>query len=261
MKMYMETNTEQLRHAGNFVAKLKGLWRDLSGGYFMMKHLLVITVVLTCAAAQPQKGYVEYGDYDARKCQKVAKPEDGKEPLDLKCVDGIMDDLAKHAKGFPPNFRSKKEQERAERDVKMLSAMFAPIAAKDDAEVEILLRAGFLNSMGHNLDIEGSAEKAINYFERLLKKEPDHVKGNYLYGIFLASTAKYQKESVKYLEKAYQFGIQDAAYTLGFVHLILGDKHKSLKFLEAYVRSNPDDERAKRLLENIKSGKGEVKRR
>ena len=227
----------------------------------MLKHLLVSTVILTCAAAQPQKGYVEYGDYDARKCLKVAKAEDGKESLDLKCVDGIMDDLAKRAKGFPPQFRSKKEQERAERDVKMLSAMFAPIAAKDDAEVEILLRAGFLNSMGHNLDIEGSAEKAINYFERLLKKEPDHVKGNYLYGIFLAATAAKQKESVKYLEKAYRLGVEDAAYTLGLVHLILGDKQKSLEYFEAYVRSHPDDERSKSMIERIKSGKVEVKRR
>ena len=46
----------------------------------MLKHLLVITVVLTCAAAQLQKGYVEYGEYDARKRLKVAKAEDGKEP-------------------------------------------------------------------------------------------------------------------------------------------------------------------------------------
>ena len=227
----------------------------------MLKHLIVITVALTCAAAQPQKGYVEYGDYDARKCLKVAKAEDGKESLDLKCVDGIMDDLARHAKGFPPQFRSKKEQERAERDVKTLSAMFAPIAAKDDAEVEILLRAGFLSSMGHNLDIEGSAEKAINYFERLLKKEPDHVKGNHLYGIFLAATATKQKESVKYLEKAYQLGVVDAAFTLGFAYLILGDKQKSLEYFEAYVRSRPDDERAKNMIEMIKSGKGEAKRR
>jgi tetratricopeptide (TPR) repeat protein len=237
------------------------LWRDLSGGYFMLKHLLVITVVLGCAAAQPQKGYVEYGDYDARKCLKVAKAEDGKESLDLKCVDGIMDDLAKHAKGFPPSFRSKEEKGRAERDVKMLSAMFAPIAAKDDAEMEILLRAGFLNSMGHNLDIQGSAERAINYFERLLKKESDHVKGNYYYGGFLAAIPNRQKESLKYLEKAYQLGIEDAAYTLGLTHLILGDKNKFLEYFEAYVRSNPDNESAKRLLENIKSGKGEVKRR
>ena len=124
----------------------------------MLKHLLCYHCRSTCAAVQPQKGYVEYGDYDARKCLKVAKAEDGKESLDLKCVDGIMDNLAKHAKGFPPSFRSKKEQERAERDVKMLSAMFAPIAAKDDAEVEILLRAGSLNSMGHNLNMDAGGE-------------------------------------------------------------------------------------------------------
>jgi hypothetical protein len=70
-----------------------------------------------------------------------------------------------------------------------------------------------------------------------------------------------QKESVKYLEKAYHLGIEDAAYTLGLVHLILGDKHKSLEYFEAYVRSNPDDESAKRLIERITSGKVEVKRR
>jgi hypothetical protein len=84
------------------------VWRDLSGGYFMLKHLLVIIVVFTCAAAHSQKEYVDYGDYE---------------------------------------------------------------------------------------------------------------------------------------------------------HLILGDKHKFLEYFEAYVRSNPDNESAKRLLENIKSGKGEVKRR
>jgi TonB family protein len=225
----------------------------------MLKQLLVITVVLTCAAAQSPKGYVEYGDYDARKCLKATKSEGGNEQLDLKCVDEIMDDLAKRAKGYPPSFRSDKERKRAERDVRLLAAMFDPIVAKDDAEVEMLLRAGFLNSMGHNLDIEGSAEKAINYFERLLKKEPDHVKGNYLYGIFLAATATKHKESVKYLEKAYRLGVVDAAYALGLVHLVLGDKRKSLEYLEAYAQNNPDDEKTKRLIEGIKSGRVEVK--
>lgn len=221
----------------------------------MLKYLLVITAVLTCVAAQPQKGYVEYGDYDARKCLKATKSEDGKEQLDLKRIDEIFSDLAKHAKAYPPRFQSKEERARAERDVRLLSAMFDNIAAKDDAEAHILLRAGFLNSMGHNLDIEGSAQKANNYLQRLLKKEPDNVTGNYYYGIFLAAIPGIRKESVKYLETALRLGVEDATYTLGLVHLGLGDKRKSLEYLERYAQNNPDDEKAKRLIEGIKSGK------
>jgi hypothetical protein len=41
----------------------------------------------------------------------------------------------------------------------------------------------------------------------------------------------------------------------------LGDKRKSLEYLEAYAQNNPDDEKTKRLIEGIKSGRVEVKRR
>lgn len=64
---------------------------------------------------------------------------------------------------------------------------------------------------------------------------------------------------MKYLEKAYRLGVEDSAYTLGLAYLGLGDKRKALEYLEAYAQNNPDDEKAKRLIEGIESGKVVVK--
>ena len=229
----------------------------------MIQAMLVAIVAMGVATSPKEEQYKEYGKYDLRDSLKTKTTEDGKTKhyLDMKMVDKVIDDLAAHAKNYPPTFRSKDEKNRAARDAKMLISLFDAIAANDKAETELLLKSGFLNSIAHNLDIKGSAQKASAYYQRLLKREPNHPAGNFHYGVFLAGTATGQKKSLPYLEKALKLGVEDARFSLGLAHLTLGDKTKSLEYLESYSKKNPDDEHAKIIIEAIKSGRIEVKKK
>jgi predicted Zn-dependent protease len=100
----------------------------------------------------------------------------------------------------------------------MLSGMLDILINGPSPNPEILWRAGFLNSMGHNLDIAGSAEKTSTIFKNLLAMSPSDPRGNYMYGTYLAGIGK-PKDALPYLEKALFVGVADAAYTLGMTHL------------------------------------------
>jgi len=228
----------------------------------MIRVLLVSIVAMVAATVAQESRYKEYGKYDLRDALMTKKADDGKDEhgLDMVMVSKVIDDLATHAKNYPPTFRSEDERTRAERDAKILVYLLDMIAAGDEVEAGILLMAGFVNAIGHNLDIEGSAEKATAYFERLLKREPDHPMGNFHYGVFLASTAAGQKKSLPYLEKALKLGVENAGFSLGLAYLMLGEKAKSLEYLESYSEKNPDDQGAKEIIEAIKSGKIKVQR-
>lgn len=227
----------------------------------MINGLSLATLVFALCGLSQNKEYVQYGNYDLQNAS-IAKPSENGRPgrVDMDLVERVLDDLATHARSYPPRFESQAERIRAERDVKMLAFMFDTIAAEDNVQTDILLKAGSLNSIGHNLDIEGSDHKAVDFFERLLKREPNHALGNFYYGVFLASTAAKQGESLKYLEKAVQLGVKDARFSLGLAHLILGDRAKSIEHLEVYAQEHPNDDQVKRLIEDIKAGKIESKK-
>lgn len=122
----------------------------------------------------------------------------------------------------------------------------------------MLFRAGFLNSMGHNLDIPGSAKKTSVIFQKLLADEPSNPKANYSYGAFLAGAGK-PKEALPYLEKALALGVKEADFSIGLVRLGLGDKEGALKNLEAYKLNVPGDKNVDQIIEAIRNGKIEVK--
>ena len=124
---------------------------------------------------------------------------------------------------------------------------------------ELLVRAGHLNSIGHNLNIAGAAEKANSIFQRLLANTPADPRGNFMYGTFLAGVGK-PKEALPYLEKALAAGVIDAAYAMGMTHLTLGDKEQALRNLADYKRRRPADGNVDKLIDAIRNGKIEFKR-
>lgn len=124
---------------------------------------------------------------------------------------------------------------------------------------EILWRAGYLNSMGHNLDISGSAERASASFQKLLAMVPADPRADYMYGTFLAGTGK-AKDALPYLEKARSVGVVDAAYSLGMTYLALGDKQKALENLESYRQARPADGNVSRLIDAVRNGKLQIKK-
>ena len=118
--------------------------------------------------------------------------------------------LGQFAANYPPKFRSKDDRARAERHVDAVSKMLQITWPKDSWDQEsageedsqrycnFMLLAGRLESMGHNLDRSKSAERAIDYFDRILAIDADHGPANLHYGMFLAGTARGQKKALPF---------------------------------------------------------------
>ena len=201
----------------------------------------------------------EYGNYDLKRMVTFSETPSGKQAgIDLNYLDQILNDLGLHATNYPPQFDTPQDRQRAIQDVKTLSGMLDILLNDPSPNAEILLRAGFINSLGYNLDIPGSGEKTSAIFERLLEAAPSNPRANYMYGRFLAG-AKKPKEAIPYLEKALEAGVGDAVYALGMTHLSLGDKQKALKNLEDYRKRRPNDENTAKIIDAIRNGTGEFK--
>ena len=222
----------------------------------MRKLILVIIAALAIPIANAK----EYGNYDLKRLLTVTEMPSGKKyGFDGAYLDQILNDLSAHAKNYPPQFDTPQDQQRASQDVKTLSGMLDTLINSPTPNIELLVRAGHLNSIGHNLKIPGMAEKANSIFLRLLTAAPSDPRGNYMYGTFLAGTGK-PKEALPFLEKALSVGVVDAAYTIGMTYLTLGDKEQALKNLEDYKRRKPSDGSIDKLIDAIRNGKIEIKR-
>lgn len=224
------------------------------------RALSVLIFLLAAFAATFPSHAREYGSYDPKRIIVSSDTAAGqKHALDSAYLDRMLNDLSAHARNYPPRFDTPQDRERAVRDVKILSGMLDILLEGPNPHPELLSRAGFLASIGHNLDIVGSAQKADGAFRKLLASAPGDPRGNYMYGTFLAGVGK-PKEALPYLEKALSVGVTDAAYGLGMVHLTLGDNAKALEYLQVYKSRNPNDGNVDRLMDGIRSGKVEVKR-
>jgi hypothetical protein len=60
----------------------------------------------------------------------------------------------------------------------------------DVKDSDVLTSIAFIFSMAHNLDL-GTAPKAKEVFERSLSMNPDNLRSNYLFGMFLVSTREH----------------------------------------------------------------------
>jgi tetratricopeptide (TPR) repeat protein len=222
----------------------------------MRIFITVLSVILFASLALGK----EYGNYEPKRIATVSESSSGKKyGIDGKYLDQILGDLALHARNYPPQFDTTQDRQRAVQDAKNLSGLLDILVDGPNPNPEILWRAGLLNSMAHNLDISGSAEKTSAIFQKLLTIVPSDPRGNYMYGSFLAGTGK-SKEALPYLEKALSVGATDASYTIGMVYLTLGDKQKAIENLEAYQKVNPGDSNTTKLLDGIRNGKVELKR-
>lgn len=221
----------------------------------MHKYLLALFILLGCSIASAK----EYGNYDPKRMLTVSETPSGKRyGIDSGYLDQMLNDLAVHAKNYPPQFDTPQDRQRATQDTKVLSGMLDIMVNSPNPNPELLMRAGFLNSIGHNLDIAGAAEKTSSIFQKLLSVAPSDPRGNYMYGTFLANTTRF-KEALPFLEKALAVGVADAAYSIGMAHLALGDKEKALESLETYRRNRPSDGNIDKIIEAIRNGKVEHK--
>ena len=179
--------------------------------------------------------------------------------VNMEVIDYYISRIAEHAKEYPPRFRSQEEFNDVAEKLEKLIGVLSIIGENQKQNAEFLLRSAFAQSMAHNINMRGAADKAKDDFDKLLKLEPDNIKGNYLDGMFLSGTQKYHFESIPYLEKAFTLGETDAQYTLGLLYYQQGDKGKGLRYLQEYAKNNPDQERVKKVISAIESGKLQFK--
>ncbi|MDR2507812.1 MAG: hypothetical protein LBD67_07445 [Candidatus Accumulibacter sp.] len=219
---------------------------------FILAFLFVVFAV-------PGASAKEYGNHDLTRLLKESETSSGKKhSFNAAYLDKILNDLSAHARNYPPRFDTPQDQQRAAKDVKILSGMLDTLISVPTPNLELLVRAGFLNSIGHNLDIPGAAEKANSIFLRLLALSPSDPRGNYMYGNFLSGTGK-AKEALPYLEKALAAGVVDAGFSIGLAYVFLGEKDRAIKSLEDYKRRKPDDENVDKIIDAIRHGRFEIK--
>ena len=235
-----------------------------------MRPILLAILVLLAA---PHAAAQEYGHYDL--AHRLLTTSDAADParvspsgggsaagmqhgIDVEYLDQVINDLGRHAKNYPPKFDTPQDKERAIKDVTMLSGVLDGILGTPPAAPDLLLRAGLVNSIGHNLDIPGTGNRANAIFLQLLEAKPDDPYANFAFGAFLGGAGR-PLDALPYLQKALELGVSEGAYGLGFAYLTLGNKEQALKYLEQYRASTPEagvDE----LIKAIKDGRVEMKR-
>lgn len=201
-----------------------------------------------------------YGNYDVKKVLSLKKDTAGKNivSVDRDYLEHILADLMNHAGNYPAKFDSAADKERAVKNVMLLSNVLDILNKSKKAEPSILLHTGILNSIGHNLDIQNSTERANAAFQRLLESSPNDPQGNYHYGVFLGNSGR-AKESIPYLEKALRLNVKNAAYSLGMAYIATGDKERGIEYLKQYSTNHPDDKSIQPLINAVRSGKYRVK--
>lgn len=226
-----------------------------------MRIALVVISLLSVLSFAEAK---EYGNYNLKQSLKrlitipdTASGEHTRVHVDY--LDQILTDLSFHARNYPPTFDTPEDKARAIEDVKTLTVFLDILVNGPHPHPELLLRAGLLNSIGHNLGIPGTAEEAKLLFQRLLATSPSDPRANYHYGTFLAGAAE-SREALPFLEKALAAGVRDAAYSIGMTYLILGDRQKALVSLETYQQHHPHDEPLAKLIDDIRNGQFKIKR-
>jgi tetratricopeptide (TPR) repeat protein len=221
-----------------------------------MNRAITLILLLVCVQISHAK---EYGYHEPMKILTVTETPSGKSHgLDMGVLDEIISDLSYHAKNYPPKFDSENDKNRASKDVKTLSRMLDILVKSPKANPNLLRRSGLLNSIGHNLNIRGAAQKADRDYRNLLAQKPNDAAGNYMYGVFLAG-ANQAAKALPYLQKAIALGYTDAYFSLGMVYLMQKDTEQALNNFEIYKKSKPNDKSVNNLIEAIKSGEIQFK--
>lgn len=216
--------------------------------------VLIASPLLSVAQARP------YGHYDFNKVASVTRSANGQHLATINVVylDQIVSDLYAHAGNYPPMFDSPEDRDRAELDVKLLSGILETVLKQPQPNLPLLLRSAEIDSVGHNLDVPNSGEKAVAAFTAYLKDSPDDGQATYLFGKFL-SEADRVFEAIPLLEKAKSLGVPQATYTLGLTYLAAGYRQSALDNLEQYAKSAPEDTTVLKTIDAIRSGNVQVR--
>ncbi|MFK5921470.1 MAG: hypothetical protein QM496_04780 [Verrucomicrobiota bacterium] len=204
-----------------------------------MKALfLVILASASLAQAADQVSSILSGDGNTIDKSKVKEFIEWSEP---------------HIREYPPRFIDEDQQKRITLSTILVTGEIKKFDTKNIKDVDLLTDLGQLMAMGHNIDLP-TAESGKLLFEQALAEDPSSKRANYLFGMFLVSTSKYQKEALKYLEKSYELGEKDAQYSIGLTLCRQGKMEEGIKELKEYLKSYPDNEHVKKVIQAIEDG-------
>lgn len=225
---------------------------------FHNSRLWICCVFMSACAAMTAHAK-PYGNYDPKRLISLNETATGGGfTFDPAYFDLMLGDLAEHAGNYPPQFDSPLDRQRAIVDVNSLSGFLEIANRTDQPNPELLLRAAYVHTLGHNLGIADSADKANRLFQKLLTLVPEDPRANYMYGVFLSGVGK-MPEALPFLLKAQSKGSVEASYTLGLTLLVLGDRTQSLLHLEEYRTKRPNDPNISPLIEAIRNNKIEIR--
>jgi len=164
----------------------------------------------------------------------------------------FLEELAPHALRYPTSFESNLQSSKYSKTLEEILREMDSALPNFQNDPEFLFQYATANSMGHNMDIAGCAEKSIAGYLHLLALKPDDKRANYYFGSFLSATTLYEK-SPPYLRRAIELGEQDAHYTLGFVYIKEGKLDEALPEFKAYLEVNPENQTAKKMVKDIEN--------
>jgi tetratricopeptide (TPR) repeat protein len=165
-------------------------------------------------------------------------------------VENFLNKLTPHALQYPTTFDSKSQHDQYLKKLTVILSQMDAALPNLQNDKNFLFQYSLANSMGHNLDIEGCAEKSISGYSRLLVLSPNDRRANYYFGSFLSTTTLYE-ESTPFLLKAIELGEQDAHYTLAFIYIKEGKQKEALSEFKAYLKVKPDNQTAQKMVNDI----------
>ncbi|GAB4062067.1 hypothetical protein [Uliginosibacterium sediminicola] len=180
-------------------------------------------------------------------------------PIDQERLALAVGLLAQYANTYPLRFDSQDDLIVALRDATELSQRLRTHLEVANPEPQILLLSAQLNTQAWRMGMKQGAELAFEQFSRLLRQSPDDMRANYLLGSFLSEFDEAGGLARRYLIRADQGGIPEAAYTLGMLSIGDRDIPAAKVYLERYaIQAGIGDEDFKRLLRAVSSGRVRV---
>ncbi|TCM64477.1 hypothetical protein EC844_11736 [Acinetobacter calcoaceticus] len=176
----------------------------------------------------------------------------GDNEIDITAIDDFLQIVEGKARHYPPQFTDRQERRGLENKLKEVSSQLDTLASKNNASLDVLVRAFKASVMGRNLDL-GSAytTKSLTYAQRILKINKDDGEANLWFG-FSLSEGGAQKEAAPYLDKAIKAGIQEAYLSAANNFLGLEQKKNAVQTLKNYKVKFPQEaEVADRLILEI----------
>lgn len=122
---------------------------------------------------------------------------------------------------------------------------------------EVLLRLGELSQMGHNLDINGSAQRSEVALSRAIELDPKNVRALLSLSRLYINSGVKQKKAEQLLFEAKRLSLPtalpEADSGLMFIYLQLDRKEDAIKYGEQYLEANPSDIRIRKLVDGSRA--------